>query len=128
MHCILEISQTYGMKDSSNTFLLLLLPLGLVTAAGHSMQLASPTYQEAVAMEIVNVGMELSEYYVLLKGETHIESFIRQVRGWKSTSINYFLFLGIPCSCPATPASTAVSQCLQLYSPYKLLTNHHPPG
>mmetsp|Transcript_28113 Transcript_28113/g.65304 ORF Transcript_28113/g.65304 Transcript_28113/m.65304 type:complete len:209 (-) Transcript_28113:456-1082(-) len=68
------------MKDSSNTFLLLLLPLGLVTAAGHSMQLASPTYQEAVAMEIVNVGMELSEYYVLLKGETHIESFIRQAK------------------------------------------------
>ena len=34
MHCILEFALVYQVKDSSNVFIMLLIPLGIVTAAG----------------------------------------------------------------------------------------------
>ena len=65
----------WDLKHKENIFLGLLIPMGMVIAAGSCMTLTADSVAEAVVMQMLAMCWEVFEYRTYLKGQTQIERF-----------------------------------------------------
>mmetsp|Transcript_47831 Transcript_47831/g.133091 ORF Transcript_47831/g.133091 Transcript_47831/m.133091 type:complete len:146 (+) Transcript_47831:895-1332(+) len=73
VHLILTAIEGLHVDHEKNRFLILTIPMAVVTAAGHLMSFATGSLFEAMAMEGLSAGFEVLEYYTYLRGKTHID-------------------------------------------------------
>ena len=63
VHLILTSIEGLHVDHEKNQFLILTIPMAVVTAAGHLMSFAAGSLFEAMAMEGLSAGFEVLEYY-----------------------------------------------------------------
>eukprot|EP00618_Florenciella_parvula_P017442 CAMPEP_0119465102 /NCGR_PEP_ID=MMETSP1344-20130328/386_1 /TAXON_ID=236787 /ORGANISM="Florenciella parvula, Strain CCMP2471" /LENGTH=701 /DNA_ID=CAMNT_0007497343 /DNA_START=366 /DNA_END=2470 /DNA_ORIENTATION=+ len=79
IHVILVAGEALDVPNKDSIYQALIVPLTMVTVAGHSMQLGSADLQEAVIMEALLCFMEVFEYFTYLRGETHVTKGLKKI-------------------------------------------------
>ena len=78
-HMMLTAVEGLGANRQS-LFVILTIPLAVVSAAGHLMSFGAGSFVEAAFGEAMSAGFEVVEYFTYLRGETHFSKSVKKVQ------------------------------------------------